>query len=230
MDGRGVLVTEFVSGSPARGDFETLTALGDVLGRLHSMPCDSGAAGREAGSLHHWSPWGGLPSADIAEALSWLAQAEANVAADQRPAFEAFRDAVAAADPCDDLPRALIHPDYHLGNVIATADGRLVLVDWTGAGRGPRIISLALFLGLSVRRNPGGPGLGAIIAGYRRHVRLEPEELARLAGAIRKPRLIFEAFMLSRRRGTPDDLAAGLAAAARQDEGIAARARAAFDA
>src|SRR6202007_1454055 len=61
-------------------------------------------------------------------------------------------------------------------NVIVTADGP-VLVDWTGAGRGPRLASLAALL-----HSAGPDHAGDVLEGYRRHTNLTGEELDRLVG------------------------------------------------
>ena len=63
-------------------------------------------------------------------------------------------------------------------NAITTADDGRVIVDWTGAGRGPRLWSLALLLWvggmLDVRL------VDIAVTRYARHVDLEASELARL--------------------------------------------------
>jgi predicted enzyme related to lactoylglutathione lyase len=72
-------------------------------------------------------------------------------------------------------------PGGVLANVVATDDG-MVLVDWAGAGRGPRAWSLAFLLyaeGASELRR-----VDVVLGGYRRHVTLSPAELGRLAGLI----------------------------------------------
>ncbi len=50
-------------------------------------------------------------------------------------AYRALRDEVAGLDAGDGLPRALAHPDFVLANVVAATDGRIVMIDWAGAGR-----------------------------------------------------------------------------------------------
>jgi len=60
-------------------------------------------------------------------------------------AVETIRAAAAAADSGDGLPEALVHPDPVPKNVIFTAEGP-ILVDWTSAGRGPRLASMTLVL------------------------------------------------------------------------------------
>lgn len=187
LDGRAVLVTTFVTGSTARSDDATRRALGDLLGRLHALPVPStGPVARQAGSLHHHPGHEGGPDEDLASAAEYLASVDARVPAGGRAAFEALRDQVAAADPCTDLPAAVIHPDPVVANVIATPAGP-TLVDWTGAGRGPRVASLVVLL-QSVAVGPAGLDPGAVdpvVGAYRGHVAPEPDELARLGAALR---------------------------------------------
>jgi Ser/Thr protein kinase RdoA (MazF antagonist) len=97
--------------------------------------------------------------------------------------FDRLREAVERADGCDDLPHVLVHPDFVLDNAIPTPDERLVIVDWTGAGRGPRLWSLAFLLWATGARHPRLVEVAA--SRYRNWIPLEPEELARLEGAIR---------------------------------------------
>lgn len=83
-----------------------------------------------------------------------------------------------------------MHPDFVPANAIATPDERLVIVDWTGAGRGPRLWSLGFLLFAVGSRSPRLIDL--VVSRYRRHVKLEPEELTRLEGAIRARPLMLE--------------------------------------
>lgn len=189
-------MTGYAPGTRAGGGERVLHALGDLLGRLHSLPPGSGPVAREGGAWHHLSHEGG-PRAEI-DAASWLlAAAGQRVPAEQRTLCETLRGELEAADDCRGLPHALIHPDFVPANVIASPGGGLGVVDWTGAGRGPRLSCLAFLLWAA-----GGRDLArvdAVVAGYQPHIRLEPAELARLAGAIRARPLIFDcwAFRLS---------------------------------
>jgi Ser/Thr protein kinase RdoA (MazF antagonist) len=54
----------------------------------------------------------------------------------------------------------------------------MVLVDWAGTGRGPRLWSLAFLLYAEAAKEPRRAG--AVLLGYREHVTLETEELDRL--------------------------------------------------
>jgi Ser/Thr protein kinase RdoA (MazF antagonist) len=125
----------------------------------------------------------------VAAALALLDDAKARVPETQRTLYAALRDELARAEDCNGLPECLIHPDFVPANVITSPGAGAVLVDWTGAGRGPRLWSLTFLLWAA-----GGGGSGcidAVVAGYRRHVELEPAELERLAGAIGARPLIF---------------------------------------
>jgi hypothetical protein len=68
----------------------------------------------------------------------------------------------------------------------------------------------------------------AIVAGYGPLVRLEPEELARLAGAVRAFGLILDCWMALHYGQFLTSVVESLAGKREQAEAIAARARAAF--
>ncbi|HEX3647123.1 MAG TPA: phosphotransferase [Pseudonocardiaceae bacterium] len=108
-----------------------------------------------------------------ADGPAWVARAFGP----ERPAAQVDGDDGA------DLPHAFVHPDFVPANAIATPDGGLVIVDWTGAGRGPRIWPLAFLLWAAARVHPRLVGLA--FSYYRKHVELEPAELARL-GDVRR--------------------------------------------
>ena len=74
--------------------------------------------------------------------------------------------------------------------MIFTADGP-VLVDWTAAGRGPRLASMALVLRSSWAAVP-------FMKGYARNVTLTDEERDRLAGLLFSRQLIDLVFRLCR--------------------------------
>jgi Ser/Thr protein kinase RdoA (MazF antagonist) len=113
-----------------------------------------------------------------------------------------------------------------LANVVATPGG-MVLVDWAGAGRGPRAWSLAFLLyaegAKDLRR------VDVVLAGYRRHVNLEDEELARLAAIAQARPLVLSVWSVCTGRSTPTEALAHAAEAKTLAEAIAARARAALE-
>lgn len=173
-----VLVTEFVAPAGPLRPGRAAALLGAMLGGLHSRP---GTRLRAGGAWHHLSFAGG-PREEIAAAVELLDEAVAEVPARQLAIFDRLRDAVEQADDCDELPHALVHPDFVPANAIPAPDERLVIVDWTGAGRGPRLWSLGFLLWAAGARHPRLVEL--VVSRYRKRVTLEPEELARLEGAI----------------------------------------------
>jgi Ser/Thr protein kinase RdoA (MazF antagonist) len=225
-----VLVTEHLSGPKADPTAETLKQLGDLLGRLQTLPSSDQVA-RAAGSLHHWSVDGGGPGADLAAASSWLEAIEPDVSAEHRPHFGMLREQIAAADDFEALPRALVHPDFQQGNAIVATGRGLVIVDWTGAGQGPRVVSLAVLLWHAVVRNRnrlGLDGADAVVSGYRPHVRIVEEELSSLSDALRRGALIYDCFQLCIGRITAPEIMEGMAATSRIADAIANRVREAF--
>jgi Ser/Thr protein kinase RdoA (MazF antagonist) len=179
LDECGVLVTEFVPAAAPLRPGRPAAILGVLLGRLHAEP---GAGLREGGAWHHLSFAGG-PREEIAAASSMLEETLPRVSVRQLSLYDQLRDEVDGADDCHDLPHAFVHPDFVPANAIPTPDERLVVVDWTGAGRGPRLWSLGFLLFAAGSRSPRLIDL--VVSRYRRHVTLEPEELTRLAAAIR---------------------------------------------
>ena len=157
-EGQGVLVTRYVTGTRADGSGRTFAQLGSLLGRLHTLPADRV---RDGGGWHHLIHQG-TPAAEIAAARSRLDAAVPGLPPDQQPLLAELRAELDQADGCAGLPQALIHPDFVPPNAIAAADGGLVLVDWTGACRGPRLSSLAFLLWAAGCRGPSR--LDAVVA------------------------------------------------------------------
>lgn len=114
---------------------------------------------------------------ELRAVAGWLDSIEHRVPRGSGDAFDTVRKAVAAADGGDTLPEAFVHPDPVPKNVIFTADGPL-LVDWTSAGRGPRLASMTLVL-------RSGWAAVPFMKGYTRVVSLTDEERDRL------PELLF---------------------------------------
>ena len=221
-EGQAVLVTELMPGGPPSDDEDTFRSLGDLLGRLHAWPSGTGALARPGGGWHHLVPQGGV-SEEIAAAVSLLDEAEPRVPAGQRDLYEALCAQLARADACEELPHGLVHPDLVPMNCIASPTGQLGVVDWTGAGLGPRLPGLGFLLWAAGMHNVGC--VDAVVTGYRQYVRLEAEELDRLAAAIEVRPVVFAcfAFFTGRRRLAP--VAEGLATAHARALDIAARAR-----
>jgi Ser/Thr protein kinase RdoA (MazF antagonist) len=231
--GRGVLVTEYLEGTGAEPSPPTLRALGELLGRLSTLPAGSGGVAREAGSLHHYSVRGGRPRVELDIAVSWLDEVEKMAPAQNRTLLESLREQVVRDDDYSGLPESLIHPDPVLKNAIATPDADLVLIDWTGAGRGPRVASLAVLLWSGALKEGGWSPerVDAMVAGYRSHVQLQEKELARLADVMRIRPLIFACWRYRHaiKSGKQPDGTEWWWPSNTLVEAVAARARAAFE-
>lgn len=191
--GRAILITDYIKGAPADGSEATLRVFGETLGRLHALPDEDGAVARSAGALHHYAPGGGGPQQELDAATAWLDAIADQLPPQGRTLADSLRQQLAQADACANLPIAPIHPDPVLKNLLATDSGDLALIDWTGAGRGPRLFSLALGAWSSAlttgRWSPAH--VDAFAAGYRAHISLELEELERLANVMRIRPLVF---------------------------------------
>lgn len=167
-DGRAVLVTRFVPGRQCRDvrEADLLAKVADALGRVHSLEVPDDV--RPGGGWH-------LASVDLGTRADDVRSLAARCTDDR------LRAAVEAIDVGDGLPLALVHPDPAGSNVIADPGGDPVLIDWTGAGLGPRLLSYAVVLGNAV----DAPHLAAPIAeAYGRHVTLTDDERARLPGVL----------------------------------------------
>lgn len=185
LDDQPVLLTEFVEGKVPGKSKRTLGLIGDLLGRLHAMSTD-GLSDRPGGSLHHVPGFEGLPGQDLQLADALLADISERIPSRRRVAFDQLRAAVAGADDCGDLPQSLVHPDPVLKNMIARRDNPITLVDWAGAGRGPRVVSLAQFLGVALTTSGWDRSkLSTIADAYGAHVKLSPDEIDRIGAAMR---------------------------------------------
>lgn len=227
--GQTLLVTTLVEGSPSAVTAEHEAALADLLGRLHTMPVREGAASRPGGALHHDPAREGRPCEDIVAATAFLDVTAERIDDEHRPLLQELRRLAAAADGCEGLPDALLHPDMVGPNVLVTATGDRVAIDWTGAGIGPRLSSFAFVL-WGAGLVPGGDDaiIEAIVQSYRRHVELTSEELDRLECAMLARPLYFAAWGLWRAvmKGVePRPFDAGL----ELTRSIAAKARSAFE-
>jgi Ser/Thr protein kinase RdoA (MazF antagonist) len=182
LDGRAVLVTEFVPGQRPPSSPATRRRLGDLLGRLCALPAaGSEAARRPAGSLHHLPMFEGAPGQDLAAAAALLDDLDGRVPPQYRQVHDALREMLPLGDGAAGLPEAFIHPDPARSNVITdpgTPDP--VLVDWTGAGTGPRLAALAVLLNSVAPQH-----VAEVLAGFRAHAGdLTAEELDRLEGVL----------------------------------------------
>jgi Ser/Thr protein kinase RdoA (MazF antagonist) len=230
LDGQPVLVTELVAGVPRPERREAirsaggLAALGWLLGRLHTLP-SAPPLDRPGGAWHHLAD--GSPADEIAALADLLAATAPRAGSSGAAGYRRLQVEVELLDDASGLPESFVHPDFVLANVVATPESRLVLVDWTGAGRAPRAWSLA-FLLWSVGYGGDLRRVDRTVAGYRRNVAPEPEELERLDSLIRARPTVFDAWAFCTGRKTLEQATADIAASRETAAAIARRARAAF--
>ncbi len=187
--GRPVLVTEFVEGRQAPGTARMFAVLGACLGGLHARPGHSLPPG---GGWHHLTPQGS-PGDEIAAAAALLNAADGDPFA-RATLLNELRD----LDDGADLPHAVVHPDFVPANAILRPERGMVVVDWAGSGRGPRLWSLGFLLWAAGARDLAL--VDSVISGYRKHVQLTRGELARLPDAIRARPLTIDCWSVAHDR------------------------------
>jgi Ser/Thr protein kinase RdoA (MazF antagonist) len=185
-DDQSVLVTHFVRKAPksAVPAGDQVAALGALVARLHRSDSPIGEEDRPAGALHHYAE--GTPADELHAAQHWLRDIEPRVAVADCSHLDVLSQALAEADDSTGLREAFVHPDPVPKNAVFTRDGP-VLVDWAGAGRGPRLTSL----GLVLRSSWAGP---RFMSGYGVSVELDPDERRRAPEVLMTRALIDMAF------------------------------------
>ena len=144
-------------------------------------PCPPrpGRRGGQAGALHHLPDYEGRPGQDLAAAAALLADLDGRVPPQYRQVYEALQELLPLGDGAQGLPETFIHPDPARSNVIAGPGGP-VLIDWTGAGTGPRLAALAVLVTSVAPQH-----VAEVLAGFRVHGGdLTAEELDRLEGVL----------------------------------------------
>jgi Ser/Thr protein kinase RdoA (MazF antagonist) len=183
FDGSAVLVTQFVNGAPLPDGAEKFAMMGDLLGRLHALPCDDSVS-RPGGASGEDPSREGAPRQDLLAALAFLDAVDTKVPTEERERFERLRNKVRSADDGHDLPEALLH-----GNLLHAPDHAIlsehgpVAINWKASGRGPRLADFAYLIwgtGLWNPRRPNQEWIDAAVGAYHRHVDPTDEELDRL--------------------------------------------------
>lgn len=176
FQGGSVLVTRFVESRPFTDPTEKLGMMADLLGRLHTLPL-ADSVSRPGGAEGVDPRYEGSPRQDLMEALSFLDAVDSKIPAADRQRFEQLRERVRSADAGEGLPEALIHGNLlHNPDHALLTDRGVVGINWTAAGRGPRVTDLAwLMWGTWLKPE----AITAAVDGYRRHVDLTDEELDR---------------------------------------------------
>jgi aminoglycoside phosphotransferase (APT) family kinase protein len=156
---------------------EKFAIMGDLLGRLHTLPFDESVS-RPGGASGEDPSREGSPRQDLMAAVAFLESVKTKVAPADRERFYWLRDQVRAADDGQGLPEALLH-----GNLLGAPDHvilgeqRPVAINWKAAGRGPR---LADFAWLMWGTWGNADWIDLAVGAYRRHVELTANELDRL--------------------------------------------------
>lgn len=187
-EGQGGLVTEWVEGMRPRGSVPLFHHLGSELARLAVLPSKTAALARDGGAWHHLGVQG-RPADEIRAARHLLAAFGEEVSPRHRPLLAQLRDELEALDALTDLPDGFIHPDFVPRNLLETAAGDRVMIDWTGSGRGPRLAALGFLCWAAGVRSLERAAAAA--SGYRSVVELESEEMSRLRAAIWYRPLVF---------------------------------------
>ncbi len=230
LEGQSVLVTGFVQDVPRAGRREAiraaggLAAVGSLLGRLHALPADPATA-RPGGAWHHLADGG--PAKELAALARLLAETGRPAGSSAAGLYDRLVDEVEVLDDAAGLPECFVHPDFVVANIVAPPTGGLVVIDWSGAGRAPRLWSLA-FLLWSVGFGGDLSRVDRTLAGYRRHLSLEPAELERLEALIRVRPIVFDTWAFCTGRKPIEQAASTVAAARDAAAAIAVRARTAF--
>jgi Ser/Thr protein kinase RdoA (MazF antagonist) len=227
LDGQAVLVTEFVAGERPRGNGRTYAILGALLGRLHAR----GGEGLPPGGGWHHLALTGTPADEVAVARSLLGELSSQAGPRGADGFAVLNEALdVAAATTVGLPEAFVHPDFVPVNAITAGDdptARPIIVDWTNAGRGPRVWSLGFVLWAAGARDLRL--VDAFVSRYRRHVTLEDAELAALPVAIAARPLTMTTWSLAVGRGSVAQTVRNRQTVAQQAQEVADRARQAID-
>lgn len=226
LDDQAVLVTEYVEPVARQSRREAIRAaggwdrVGELLALLQGLDLSAGPGGRPGGGWHHLVDGG--PAAEVEAAIALLEVAREGAEDGAHQVFDRMADELATCGTGAGLPEAFSHPDFVLANIVAPKDGGLVVVDWTGAGQAPRIWSLAFLLWsagvMDMTR------VDRAVSGYRRHVRLEADELDALPALLKTRPLVLKAWELALGRTPWAEVAAGLDEVDELSKAVAARA------
>jgi thiamine kinase-like enzyme len=111
------------------------------------------------------------------------------ISEEQQSLYETLLTELLQCEDFYDMPQALIHPDFVPENMIKIDVGDWAVVDWAGAGIGPRIWSLGFLLWAAGLR--GLECVDVVATGYRKYISLDQEELLQLSNAIEIRPIIF---------------------------------------
>ncbi len=204
--GRGVIVTEFIAGTPAPHDPASLRRLAATLAAVGKTEvAEDSLIARRAGSL---------PAEDLQAGRAWLDDIANGIPPELQPAFDRLSRDLEETSDCETAASGLVHPDCHVGNVIRTKNGP-ILFDWEGTGVGPLVAALGWLLFSSAVAGPNREAAGldaaavhALIAGYTDERCLSKCELEVLPDATRFRPLVIACRQLRHAVRTGDGVSA----------------------
>jgi methyltransferase (TIGR00027 family) len=222
LDGQAVMVTELVPGRLIEVTSATARAMGELLAALHELELETPAAQRPGGGWHHLVLAGG-PSDELAAIRRLVADSASRVPLGEEVQYAELVAALDRADDARGLPEALLHPDFVPYNLIGSRGGGYTLIDWAGAGRGPRLWSLAFLLW--ALRHSRAADVNEALAAYTERIELTGEELERLGQVLLVRPLVFACWEFCTGRESLADLAGRLPGLRSRAERIAERTR-----
>ncbi len=176
-------MTRFVEGVQLPEGAAKFAMMGDLLGRLHSLPYEDSVS-RPGGASGEDPSREGAPRQDLLAALSFLDAVDTKVAVAERERFEQLRDQVRSADDGHGLPEGLLHGNLlHAPDHAVLSEQGPVAINWKASGRGPRLADFAYLIWGTGSWNPRRPDqerIDAAVNAYRRHVETTDDELDRL--------------------------------------------------
>lgn len=202
--GYHVLITTFIDGRRPRKGEQIFPKLGDLLGRLHTLSLpEVRSVTRRGGAWHHICHSGGIRE-ELDAALSLLEDAKLCVPKSELHLYEELRNKLNEADDFSGLPQCFIHPDFVTSNsIISAVDNSIQIVDWSGAGTGPRVVSLGYLLWTAGQKS--STQMRAVAAAYATRVSLEEGEIMRLKSAMISKPLILRSWEFSTARVSLED-------------------------
>lgn len=158
--------------------------MGDLLGRLHSLPLDDSVS-RQGGASGEDPSREGSPRQDLLASLGFLDVYEANMTVIDLAAIDDLRARLRAADDGDGLPTALIHGNMlHAFDHVVVGDRGPMAIQWKASGRGPRLADFAYLMWGAGRVRLDVDWIDAVVGAYSSHVALDDDELDRLEGVM----------------------------------------------
>ena len=220
-----ILVTAFADGTRPERNKRTFRRLGHPLGQLHSLPLPERL--RKGGAWHHLSASGGISDeCEAAKTKLEIFKLHTGLVNEQYDSIDRLKLELSAIGWFEDLPLALVHPGFVPANVIekASTDDDWIIIDWAGAGSGPRVTSLGPLLMAAGARGKLTL-VDAVMAGYAPHVNIDVSELDCLSAAIRARPLAMACWEVSVGRQDPGAVLQGLPALFELANSIASRVR-----